>query len=110
MPISKKIISKKISSETNLSFHESYKLLNIFIDQIKKNSKLGSVKIHKFGTFFYKTTTERIGRNPKTKESYKIKSFRKLSFKPSSRLKDDINWYNLCILWTLLWKLNTLKI
>ena len=91
MSISKKIISKKISRETNLSFDESYNLLNTFIDQIKKNSELGSVKIHKFGTFFYKTTTERIGRNPKTKQSYKIKSFRKLAFKPSNRLKNDIN-------------------
>jgi nucleoid DNA-binding protein len=49
------------------------------------------VKISGFGSFVYKTTPKRIGRNPNTNESYEIKAFKRLVFKPSSRLKKIIN-------------------
>ena len=96
MAVSKKIISKKLALESNLSAKESEIFLNNFINLIKKNSKTNIVKLHKFGTFFFKTTIARVGRNPKTKELYRINSFRKLQFKPSNNLKNLINWYNLC--------------
>tara|TARA_E500000178_G_scaffold355309_1_gene427475 strand:+ start:800 stop:1075 length:276 start_codon:yes stop_codon:yes gene_type:complete len=91
MTVTKKEISKKLAIDLNISIKESESLVNNFINQIKNNSKNEIVKIHNFGTFFYKYTKERIGRNPKTKKLYKIKSFRKLAFKPSNSLKNDIN-------------------
>jgi nucleoid DNA-binding protein len=49
------------------------------------------VKISGFGAFVYKTTPRRIGRNPKTNESYEIKAFKRFVFRPSNRLKKIIN-------------------
>ena len=91
MNISKKKISKNISLQTDISLKDSEAIVNKFIELIKFNSKKKTVKIHNFGTFTYKKTSKRIGRNPKTKELFKINSFRKLIFKPSNKIKNFIN-------------------
>jgi len=91
MAVSKKILSKKLATETNISLKKSENFLNSFIKHIQLNSKKNIVKIHNLGTFLYKATPERVGRNPKTKKLYKIKSFKKLVFKPSNRIKKAIN-------------------
>ena len=83
--------SKKISNELNKPTSESLFLINSFINLIKSNSK-NKVKINKFGTFEYKKTPERLGRDPKNpKKEYKIKSFKRFVFKSAFELKKIIN-------------------
>ncbi len=91
MNITKKIISKNLSSELRMSIIDSGIFVNKMIELIKIKSKTGDVKIHNFGTFTFKTCPERIGRNPKTRKTFIIKSFKKLTFKPSIRLKFFLN-------------------
>ncbi|MDB9959444.1 HU family DNA-binding protein [Gammaproteobacteria bacterium] len=91
MSISKNKISTSMSSELLISKDDSAKILNSFLSLIIKNSKISKVKIHGFGTFYTKKTLKRIGRNPKTKESYIIESRNKLCLKTSSKLKKEIN-------------------
>ena len=65
--------------------------IRLFLDSLFSSSKEFNIKLHKFGTFYNKTTPERIGRNPKTLEVYKIKTSRRLSFRPSNSVKENIN-------------------
>jgi|TARA_B100001939_G_C16848764_1_gene576447 integration host factor subunit alpha len=87
----KKYISKEISSSTKLSIDVSKKILESFLDIIKNNAKSKKIKLSHFGSFDFKNTPKRIGRNPKTKESYIIPSMNKLSFKASNKIKKLLN-------------------
>ena len=91
MPLTKKDITKEISKNTDINLSYSKALLESFIFLIKKNSKYHDIKISRFGTFSYKITPERIGRNPKTKESYIIGSREKLYLQISNEIKKILN-------------------
>jgi len=91
MSLTKKDILRNITKDTNLSSNDSLKILESFLRTIKVNSKSKCVKISSFGSFVKKLTSERIGRNPKTKESFKIKASKKIVFKASTKLKKIIN-------------------
>lgn len=90
MNVTKKYIAKKISESCNFSFENSNLLLDSFISNIKRNLNK-NIKISKFGSFKTIKTKPRIGRNPKTLESFPIKSQKKVKFNPSQKLKDSIN-------------------
>ncbi len=87
----KNYISREISSSTKLSIDVSKKILESFLNIIKKNAKSKKIKLSHFGSFEFKITPKRIGRNPKTKESYIIPSMNKLNFKASNKIKKLIN-------------------
>ncbi len=91
MKLTKKIIVSNIAEATNLTARESSNVFDFFIDTIKDNSATKTVKINNFGSFFYKYTPKRIGRNPKTGDQYAIKPFFRLVFRPSFRLKNFLN-------------------
>ena len=62
-------------------------LIEILIEEIKENS----FNLKNIGTFKILNKKERIGRNPRTKEIYKIKARKTLAFKPSTNLSRKIN-------------------
>ena len=74
--------SKKIS-ETLLE-----DILEIILKNIIEHKK---VKIAKFGTFTLRNKKQRIGRNPKTKETKIITERNVILFKPSKEFKAYIN-------------------
>ena len=65
-------------------------LIEILIDEIKKNS----FNLKNIGTFKILNKKERIGRNPRTREIYKIKARKSLAFKPSTNLSGKINIFS----------------
>ena len=91
MNITKKIISKNISNSIKISLKESNAFLDSFLRIVKDESKTKVIKIGNFGTFSYKYTPKRIGRNPKTGSAYVIKPFNRYVFKASFRLKSFLN-------------------
>ncbi len=91
MTKTKHLISKELQKETGLSKQDSLKLINKFLSIIKDNSKTKKIKINGFGVFNYAKTKERIGRNPKTRESYIIKPMKRLRFTTSKRIKEILN-------------------
>lgn len=91
MKITKKRIALNIAENTNITSKESLALVNKFLNVIKKNAPDKIIKISNFGSFFYKFTPKRIGRNPKTGTIYAIKPFNRFIFKPSFRLKFFLN-------------------
>ncbi len=80
-----------ISKNLDISYKNSKKITDSFIRLIKNNVDTKEVKISGFGSFTTKISPERIGRNPKTKESYIIKPMKKVSFHASSKIKRIIN-------------------
>ena len=63
-------------------------IFQLILASIISNKK---VKIARFGTFTLKNKKQRIGRNPKTKETKIISERNVIQFKASKALKDYIN-------------------
>jgi nucleoid DNA-binding protein len=91
MNFSKTNITKNITNKSEVSAEEATNILESFLLLIKNKSKLKSVKLSSFGSFSFKKTPARHGRNPKTKDSYIIPELNKLNFKPSNKIKEKIN-------------------
>ncbi len=93
MSLTKKTIVKELQSKTNIRVIDSKAFLEKFIEIIKRESFTNdkSVKISGYGTFTTKKTAKRIGRNPKTKDSYIICERKKLTFSTSSKIKGLMN-------------------
>ena len=91
MNLTKKKIIKKISSGMDIDRRKSKDVLDMFLSMIKENSKLKKIQISGFGTFYKHKTPKRIGRNPKTKESYIIYPALKISFRASKKIKEVLN-------------------
>ena len=90
MGFGKKDIVKNISSKALFSSKTSSLVLEAFLKFIKEN-KNHKIKISKFGTYYLHKSPARIGRNPKTKEEYKIPVSEKLAFKASNKVKSILN-------------------
>jgi len=91
MNFSKTNIIKNISKKSLVSSVDAKSILESFLSSIKNKSKSRLVKLSGFGSFGFKKTPERLGRNPKTKDSYIISEQHKLNFKPSNKIKENIN-------------------
>jgi integration host factor subunit alpha len=91
MNLCKADIVKNISKKSLVSTGDATRILELLLLTIKYQSKSRLVKLSGFGSFIFKKTPERNGRNPKTKESYIIPKINKLNFKPSNLIKEKIN-------------------
>ena len=91
MNFSKTNIIKNISKKSLVSSVDAKSILESFLSLIKNKSKSRLVKLSGFGSFGFKKTPERLGRNPKTKDSYIISEQHKLNFKPSNQIKEKLN-------------------
>ena len=90
--LTKKEIVNSIYMQIGFSKKISETLLEDVFQIILNNIISGNkVKIAKFGTFVLRNKKQRIGRNPKTKESKIISSRNVILFKPSKELKNYIN-------------------
>ena len=65
-------------------------IFELILNNLIEHKKL---KIAKFGTFELRKKKQRIGRNPKTKESKIISARNVILFKPSKEFKKFINQY-----------------
>jgi len=91
MNFSKNNLIKNIAKKSLVSADEASGILESFLLLIKGKAKLKSVKLSRFGSFNFKKTPKRLGRNPKTQDSYIIPELNKLNFKPSNNIKEKLN-------------------
>tara|TARA_Y100001935_G_C17219468_1_gene464441 strand:- start:8 stop:307 length:300 start_codon:yes stop_codon:yes gene_type:complete len=82
-----KILSKKKGFSLPLSKKLTQDLINILILMIKN----GKLNIKNLGSFKTINKSERLGRNPKTLETFKIKSRKSISFSSSKKISNLIN-------------------
>ena len=92
--LTKKEIVNSIYMQIGFSKNISETLLEdifqLILNNLIEHKKL---KIAKFGTFELRKKKQRIGRNPKTKESKIISARNVILFKPSKEFKKFINQY-----------------
>ena len=88
--LTKKDISKKINLNTGLSALYTDRITDDFINILKNLIKNKETNIKNFATFRIINKDDRIGRNPKNKEIYKIKARKSLSFITSKKFNDKI--------------------
>lgn len=84
-------ICMNLTSKQDISIIESKYILESFLSIISHHSKTKKVKISNFGTFSSSITKKRIGRNPKTKESYIIEPVKKIKFNVSNKIREVLN-------------------
>ena len=93
--LTKKDIINSIYMQLGFSKRISENLLEDIFELVIENIiKYKKVKISKFGTFSLRKKNQRIGRNPKTKETVVISERNVVLFKPSKEFKEFINSKN----------------
>lgn len=91
MNITKELIAKEISTSIEIKQADGLDIVNSLVKIIKNNSKKSIVKIAGFGSFQYKLSPKRIGRDPISKKSYIIEKRNKLNFKASGKVREKLN-------------------
>ena len=81
-----------VVEKTELSKKDAEKAIKAFEEVVTEELKKGEkVQLVGFGTFEVAERAERIGRNPKTKESMVISASKAPKFKAGKALKDAVN-------------------
>tara|TARA_B100000575_G_C22978020_1_gene564401 strand:+ start:660 stop:938 length:279 start_codon:yes stop_codon:yes gene_type:complete len=92
MNVTKKDLSAILKKELKFSLEISDSFIDEFFYAIKTTLKSKrNIKLTGFGTFEIFKTKERIGRNPKTMENFKIPSQNKIRFSSTSKAKYFLN-------------------
>ena len=92
MNLTKKDLSAMLRKELKLSVDISDSLVDECFQTIKTTLRSQkNLKLSGFGSFEIFTTKERVGRNPKTMENYKIPSQNKVRFSSTSKAKYFLN-------------------
>ena len=90
--LTKKDLVNTVYMQIGFSKQISENLIDDFLSTIVTNIKQEKkLKLSKFGTFSIRKKKQRIGRNPKTKETKMISSRDVVLFKPSKEFKDFVN-------------------
>ncbi len=79
-------IAKQISLEFGIAYSTAYKKIDKILEIWSSEMIISDLSISNIGSFKIRKKNERIGRNPKTKEDYLIKSRKVISFKKSNKL------------------------
>ena len=81
-----------IAESADISKKDSETALKAFVDVVTEELKKGEkVQLVGFGTFEVTERAERMGRNPKTKETMVIAASKAPKFKAGKALKDAVN-------------------
>ena len=92
MNLTKKSLSAILKKELKLSFDISDSLVDEFFQVMKITLRSNkNIKLSGFGSFETFITKERMGRNPKSMENFKIPSHDKVRFSPTSKAKYFLN-------------------
>tara|TARA_B100000963_G_C22053953_1_gene420834 strand:+ start:176 stop:493 length:318 start_codon:yes stop_codon:yes gene_type:complete len=90
--LNKKFFINILNKRTGFSKNFSKKIVDDLFDVLLLNiKKKGNFTIKNIGTFKTIYKKERIGRNPKTKEEFKISSRKSISFVLSKKLIKNLN-------------------
>jgi len=92
MSLAKKDLSQKLKQVLNLKMETTDLLVDEVFQSIKKSLRESKiVKLSGFGTFEVFQTKPRVGRNPKTMETFPIISRDKVKFTASTKAKSFLN-------------------
>tara|TARA_B100000900_G_scaffold368373_1_gene345546 strand:+ start:179 stop:472 length:294 start_codon:yes stop_codon:yes gene_type:complete len=87
-------ISRNLSKKSGYSNLFSKELIDTLLKILINNIKTGQLNLKNFGSFKLVNKSQRIGRNPKTKEKFIISARKVIKFIPSKKIKIFINKNN----------------
>ena len=92
MSISKKDLSINLKTEANISMEHASIFIETFFQSLSESiQKNETIKISGFGTFKKFNTKPRMGRNPKTMQTFAIPQRPKIKFLSSNKVKEMLN-------------------
>ncbi len=89
--ITKADLAKNLSKKLGFSITFSKKLIDDLLDVLSLSIKANKLKLKNIGSFRLINKKQRLGRNPKTKETYVINARKSLSFIVSKKLIKKTN-------------------
>lgn len=90
--VTRKELAEAVASRLGYPQSSCAELVDKFLDIMKQALLEGeSIKLVHFGTFTVRDKAPRKGRNPRTGESITIKKRQTVSFRPSKKLREQVN-------------------
>ncbi len=90
--MNKKELVAVVAQKAEVSKKDAEAVVNAFVEAVTAELKKGGkVQLVGFGTFEVTKRTARVGRNPRTSETIKIKASKAPKFKAGKALKDAVN-------------------
>lgn len=90
--LTRKELSEKLAEQLGFSQSDCARIVDSFFGNMKQSMLKGeSIKLVHFGTFIVRDKAPRRGRNPRTGETITIKKRQAVSFRPSKRLREQVN-------------------
>lgn len=90
--LTRKDLAEAISNQLGYPQSSCAEIVDSFLDTMKQALLEGeTIKLVHFGTFAIRNKAPRRGRNPRTGESITIKKRQTVSFRPSKKLREQIN-------------------
>ena len=80
----------KVAHATSMTKRDAQAAVDATLETIIKNTKKGGVQLAGFGSFNVVKRKGRMGRNPQTGESIKIKPSRSVRFRPGKPYKERV--------------------
>lgn len=90
--LTRKELTETLSERLGFSQSSCSLIVDSFFDNMKQIMVDGqSIKLVHFGTFTVRNKSPRRGRNPRTGDTITIKKRQAISFRPSKKLREQIN-------------------
>ena len=90
--LTRKDLAEAIANQLGYPQSSCSDIVDSFLDTMKQALLDGeTIKLVHFGTFTIRDKSPRRGRNPRTGESITIKERQTVSFRPSKKLREQIN-------------------
>ena len=90
--LTRKELTETIANKLGFSQSSCSLLVDSFFESMKQTMVEGqSIKLVHFGTFTVRNKSPRRGRNPRTGDSITIKKRQAISFRPSKKLREQVN-------------------
>lgn len=90
--LTRKELTETLANQLGFSQSNCAEIVDSFLDNMKSSMLNGeSIKLVHFGTFTVRDKSPRKGRNPRTGETITIKKRQAISFRPSKKLREQVN-------------------
>ena len=90
--LTRKELTETLANQLGFSQSNCAEIVDSFLDNMKSSMLEGeSIKLVHFGTFTVRDKSPRKGRNPRTGETITIKKRQAISFRPSKKLREQVN-------------------
>ncbi len=90
--LTRKELTETLANQLGYSQSNCAEIVDSFLDTMKESMLSGeSIKLVHFGTFTVRDKSPRKGRNPRTGETITIKKRQAVSFRPSKKLREQVN-------------------